>query len=99
MSSTGKMAMARRPTAALAKDGSVPQHAALMLVVAAVATLALPHVPVARYLVWPLVLVSTLAHELGHGIAGLLVGGTFEELVIRSDASGHASIQGHLGRL
>ncbi len=94
-----KRALARRPTTALETDTSVPRHAALVLVVAAVATLGLPHVPVARWLVWPLVLVSTLAHELGHGIAGLLVGGSFEELVIRHDASGHALVSGPGGRL
>lgn len=97
--SPAKRALATRPAATLTRDTSVPKHAALVLVVAAAATLALPHVPVARYLVWPLVLVSTLAHELGHGIAGLLVGGSFEELVIRSDAGGHAIVSGQGGRL
>jgi hypothetical protein len=87
------------PKTALTSDAGVPKHAALVLVVAAVMTLGLPHVPVARWLAWPLVLVSTVAHELGHGIAGLLVGGSFEELVIRSDASGHARVSGQLGRL
>lgn len=99
MSSTTKRALAKRPTRALARDTSVPAHAGLVLGVAAAATLALPHVPVAHYLVWPLVLVSTLAHELGHGIAGLIVGGSFQELVINPDASGHARVAGQIGRL
>jgi hypothetical protein len=91
MSSTpAKRPLARRPTTALANDTSVPKHAALVLVVAAAATLALPHVPVARWLVWPLVLVSTVAHELGHGIAAMIAGGDFHRLEIRADASGVA---------
>ena len=37
-----------------------------------------------------LVLLSTLAHELGHGIAALLVGGGFESFVLYADGSGAA---------
>ncbi len=62
--------------------------AALLISVAA--TLALPHIPVARYAVWPLTLLSTFAHELGHGIAAMLVGGHFDRLEIFSNGSGVA---------
>jgi hypothetical protein len=48
-------------------------------------------VPYGRRLGWPLVLLSTLAHELGHGITALLVGGRFESLKMWADGSGLAS--------
>lgn len=50
--------------------------------------------PFGRVLLWPLVLLSTLAHEAGHGLAALLVGGSFTKLSIFFDASGVASHTG-----
>jgi peptidase M50B-like protein len=55
--------------------------------------------PIGRTLAWPLVLVSTLAHELGHGLAAAILGGRFESLVIYQDASGAAYWSGTLGRV
>lgn len=48
-------------------------------------------VPTLRWLAWPLMLLSTLFHELGHGTAALLVGGGFEALRIYPDGSGVAT--------
>ena len=42
------------------------------------------------WLAWPQVLVSTLAHELGHGLAAWLSGGEFESLKLYADGSGVA---------
>jgi hypothetical protein len=67
------------------------------LAVAAGLTLALYLVPLLRPLAWPLILVSTLVHELGHGIAALLCGGRFESLNHWPDASGAASFAGNFG--
>lgn len=50
--------------------------------------------PFGRLLLWPLVLLSTLAHEAGHGIAALTVGGEFTSLSIFLDASGVAMHRG-----
>jgi hypothetical protein len=55
--------------------------------------------PAGRILAWPLVFVSTLAHELGHGLAAVTLGGRFESLVIRADASGAAAWSGSFSRL
>ena len=41
---------------------------------------------------YPLLLLSTLAHEMGHGIAAVLVGGEFQSFVLYADASDMASI-------
>lgn len=49
----------------------------------------------------PLVWLSTFAHEAGHGLAAIAVGGTFEKLVIFWDASGvatHSGVEAGIGR-
>ncbi|MCO4746081.1 MAG: M50 family metallopeptidase [Proteobacteria bacterium] len=76
------------------------RRALLISIGLTVALYALPYaVPQASMLAWPLVLVSTLAHELGHGIAALLAGCQFDQLVMYGDASGVARWSGSPGRL
>jgi hypothetical protein len=43
-----------------------------------------------RCVAYPLLLLSTLAHEMGHGIAALLAGGEFRSFELYSDGSGLA---------
>ncbi|MCA9491016.1 MAG: M50 family metallopeptidase [Myxococcales bacterium] len=69
-------------------------HPQVMLVAAALATLVLFRLPLGGLLAYPLMLVGTLAHELGHGLTGLLVGRTFNELIIRYEGSGGAHTGG-----
>lgn len=73
--------------------------ARLVLAVSFALTLALYLLPWSRTLAWPFVLVSTLAHELGHGLAAVLVGGRFEALLMWSDGSGVATWSALVGRL
>jgi hypothetical protein len=47
-------------------------------------------VPFGRTLLYPLTLLTTWVHEMGHGLAALLVGGRFRELEIFANASGLA---------
>src|SRR5262245_48834290 len=68
------------------------------LAISLVVTGLLYALPFGRMLAWPLVLISTLAHELGHGLAAALLGGTFHSLRIHSDASGVALWSGAIGR-
>ncbi|MCB9679915.1 MAG: M50 family metallopeptidase [Alphaproteobacteria bacterium] len=63
------------------------QHA---LIASVVVTFVLYQVPYGHEIGRPLVWLSTLAHELGHGITALLVGGRFGKLVMYADASGVA---------
>src|SRR5262245_44763494 len=56
-------------------------------------------VPFGRTIAWPLVLISTLAHELGHGLTAALLGGHFQALRINADASGAALWSGAFGRV
>jgi hypothetical protein len=69
------------------------------VVVSALVTALLYAVPFGRTLAWPLVLISTLAHELGHGVAAALLGGHFQSLVIHVDGSGAARSTGSFGRI
>ncbi len=62
-------------------------------------TLFLYWVPLGDALAYPLVLLSTLAHELGHGIAAMMVGCRFEAFILNADGSGAAMTTGNPGRL
>jgi hypothetical protein len=65
-------------------------RARVALVVSAAVTLALYLIPYGHHVAYPLLLISTLVHELGHGIAAVLVGGDFIELKMWSNGSGVA---------
>lgn len=54
-------------------------------------TLALYFVPYGYYIAMPLIWLSTLVHELGHGFTAALLGGQFNSFVMHPDASGAAS--------
>jgi hypothetical protein len=72
---------------------------ATLMIGSLVVTAVLYALPFGRVLAWPLVLLSTLAHELGHGLAAAVLGGHFEGLRMYPDASGVATWSGPLGRL
>lgn len=76
-----------------------PRNALALLVTCVVLTAALPHVPIVHWAWWPLSLLSTLAHELGHGVAALLVGGHFDRLAVYADGSGVAATATSGGRI
>jgi hypothetical protein len=67
------------------------------LLVSVLVTLLLFEVPYGDVIGWPLVLLSTLAHELGHGLSAVLVGGRFVSLEIYADASGLSTIRAPAG--
>jgi hypothetical protein len=71
----------------------------LVLLAAAAVTVLLFFLPWGRWLAWPLILISTLVHELGHGLSALLAGGQFISLNLWSDASGVAAYRGAFGPL
>jgi hypothetical protein len=60
------------------------------LVASVVVTFLLYVVPYGEYVAYPLLLISTVVHELGHGIAAILSGGMFAELHMWADGSGVA---------
>ena len=75
------------------------ERARLVLLVSLVLTVLLYVVPYGGYLAYPLMLLSTLAHEMGHGVAALLVGGSFHRFEMWPDGSGVAVWSGEVGPL
>ena len=72
---------------------------ATIMIVSLIVTAVLYAVPFGHALAWPMVLLSTLAHELGHGLAAAVLGGRFEALRMYPDASGVAVWSGSMSRL
>lgn len=68
--------------------------------VAAVISLVLPRIPYGRTVLYPFTLLGTWVHEMGHGLAAILVGGSFERLVLYQNLGGtaYSSGVGTLGR-
>jgi hypothetical protein len=79
-------------------DSSARSRANLFLLLSVGITALLYVVPYGHQIGYPLVLLSTLAHEMGHGIAGILVGGSFHSFQMYPDASGVAQVGGYSGR-
>jgi hypothetical protein len=67
-----------------------PQLSRAVLLLSAGVTALLYAWPLGRTLSYPLVLLSTLAHEMGHGVAAIIVGGSFRSFELHPDASGLA---------
>lgn len=78
---------------------SRPSNARVVLLVSLVATLIVYGIPQLRFIAYPLLLLSTLVHEMGHGLAALLTGGSFHTLVMGYDGSGVAMWSGEPSRL
>jgi len=71
--------------------GARARSALLWAVLASLLLVVLPQLmPALAWLAWPQRLVGSLAHELGHGVAAWLVGGTLESLRLFPDGSGVA---------
>ena len=66
----------------------------LLLIIAAVISYLLPLVPFGNYIIWPFVILTTYIHEMGHGLTAIIVGGSFNKLLIYSNASGTAVYSG-----
>lgn len=74
--------------------------ARVFLLGAALLTVILWQVPIYGDLaLYPFTLLATFAHEMGHGLTAILVGGSFESLVLYPNGAGVASWHGHVGPL
>ena len=60
------------------------------LVALALGTVILWQLPLGQTLLYPFTLLAVWFHEMGHGIASLLLGARFEELVLYAEGSGYA---------
>jgi len=70
-----------------------------ILIGSVIATIILYIMPFGRLIAYPLILISTMAHEFGHGIAALIVGAHFDAYNMWPDGSGQALIRSHSGAL
>ncbi len=68
--------------------------------IGAAVSLILPRVPYGRNVLYPFALLGTWAHEMGHGLVAILVGGSFNKLMIYQNLGGtaYSSGVGSLGR-
>lgn len=80
-------------------DPRLHRRARQVLLATVAVTLLLYLIPYGGYIAYPLLLLSTLAHEAGHGVAAMLVGADFQSLKLWADGSGVASWSGRVGRL
>jgi hypothetical protein len=74
-------------------------YAAKSVIIAAMITFVLYIIPFLHPLAYPFVLLSTLVHEMGHGVAALVVGGHFISFTMWPNGSGVATINGDFGGL
>jgi hypothetical protein len=86
-------------TRSAAASGSKLRSAEIFLLVSVALTVLLWVVPHGRTIGYPLLLISTLVHELGHGVAGVLVGGDFDRFEMFANGSGVAHVVGYDGRI
>lgn len=70
-----------------------------VLIIATLITLTLYFIPFLNPASYPFLLLSTLVHEMGHGMAAVLVGGRFNSFNMWADGSGVANISGSFGPL
>jgi hypothetical protein len=70
--------------------GAERRRLAMAFWVAAAAAVLLPQLPFGRLVLYPFSLLATWAHEMGHGLSALLVGGRFERLMLFPDLGGVA---------
>ena len=75
------------------------RHAKNALITSSVITAVLYAMPFGDFLSYPLVLLSTLAHEMGHGLTAIMVGANFESFELFADGSGVAKWSGNPSRL
>lgn len=81
----------------LATSHGTWNKASWAILCASVLTLVLYVVPFLQPVAFPFMLLSTVVHEMGHGIAAVLCGGHFESFQMWADGSGVANISGDFG--
>lgn len=76
------------------QDRAAQRRAKQALLASIALTAVLYFVPFVRIASYPLMLFSTLVHEMGHGLASIVVGGEFEKLLVFANGSGVAYSHG-----
>ncbi len=76
-----------------------PIHPRTLLILSTAAIVLLWQLPYGRQMLYPLTLLATFAHEMGHGLIALLLGAQFDQLLLNADGSGMAVWHGNPGRI
>lgn len=87
------------PTRTTRPASGATKEARWVLLGSVAVTVLLYVVPYGDLVAYPLMLLSTLAHEAGHGVTALLVGGSFHQLSVWADGSGVAHWSAEPSRL
>lgn len=70
-----------------------------LLLLSTVAVVLIWQLPYGQQVLYPLTLLATYAHEMGHGLTALLVGAEFDQMLLHADGSGVAVWRGNPGRV
>lgn len=73
-------------------------HPRTLLILSTAAIVLIWQLPYGRQTLYPLTLLATFAHEMGHGLTALLLGAQFDQLLLNADGSGMAVWHGNPGR-
>lgn len=76
---------------------SLDNKVLISLIISGAVTFLTYMVPFLNVVAYPFMLLSTLVHEMGHGVAAIIVGGKFQSFLMWSDGSGVAKINGEFG--
>jgi hypothetical protein len=74
-------------------------HPRTLLIVSCALIVVMWQLPYGRQILYPLTLLATYAHEMGHGLTALLAGAEFDQLLLHADGSGMAVWRGNPGPL
>ncbi|MDP2371120.1 M50 family metallopeptidase [Rhodoferax sp.] len=74
-------------------------HQRSLLILSTITIVLIWQVPYGRQILYPLTLLATFAHEMGHGLTAMLAGEQFDQLLLNADGSGMALWRGNPGRL
>jgi len=74
-------------------------HPRTLLILSTAAIVLIWQLPYGRQMLYPLTLLATYAHEMGHGLTALLLGAQFDQLLLHADGSGMAVWHGNPGRI
>jgi hypothetical protein len=69
------------------------------IVIIATLTLVVWQLPYGDLFLYPLTILATYAHEMGHGLSALIAGASFDRLEMFADGSGFARWSGEVGRI
>lgn len=82
-------------------NNKLPQNKKNMiwLILFAVITIVIWHIPNGKLIFYPFTILGTWFHEMGHGIAAMVLGGSFNKLVLYPNGSGLAQFSHNFGNI